>query len=212
MNVYFRYYGNGSYITLYSHFIPITEILTNKLIQLTQLGFDPANFFLFGFSFGAHLMFESAYQFGPRRIGRIDCCDPAGPLFPELLGPASHARDSAMFVQCIHTSGDKGTTGRYCPVNINMGKCGQSQPGSTSRPYLSHGLCPVIYSNAFNVDFSLVPLSTVNEYYNVYCIARKHTPDVRQLPDSTMGFRFNVSFPMGEYFALTKESAPYNVE
>ncbi|XP_037042103.1 phospholipase A1 member A-like [Bradysia coprophila] len=207
----YEYYSHGSYLSLYSHFKPITEVLTKKLLQLNRLGFDPVNFFLFGFSFGSHLVFEGAYQFGPRKVGRIDCCDPAGPLFPEYFGPALHARDSALFVQCVHTSSDKGTAARYCPININMGKCGQSQPGSTSRPHLSHGLCPVIYANAFKVDFSLVPVNQINDYFSVHCKSRKYTPDVRQLPHSTMGFRFNASFPLGEYFALTSDAAPYNV-
>lgn len=158
----------------------------------------------------AHMAFEGAYKFGPRKVGRIDCCDPAGPLFPAFLGPPLHVHDSASFVQCIHTSNDKGTMDRYCPVNINMGKCGQSQPGSTARPYLSHGLCPVFYNNAFDVDFSLVPVSEVNKYFSAKCVPVKYAPDVKQLPHCTMGFRFNTSFPLGEYFALTGKNSPYN--
>lgn len=206
-----RYYSQGSYLSLYNKFKSITEVLTKKLVQLNQLGFDPANFFLFGFSYGSHLVFEGAYQFGPRKVGRIDCCDPAGPLFPDTSLPALHARDSALFVQCIHTSSDKGTKGRYCPININMGKCGHSQPGSTSRPYLSHGLCPVMYNNAFRIDFSLLPVTTINDHFKAQCTPRKYAPDVRRLPYATMGFRFNADFPLGEYFALTRMKSPYNV-
>lgn len=186
-------------------------MLTKKLMQLSGLGFDAANFFLFGFSFGAHLLFEGAYKYGPRKVGRIDGCDPAGPLFPGISQSALHARDSAMFVQCIHTSSDKGTKGRYCQIDINMGKCGQSQPGSTSRPYLSHGLCPVIYNNAFNVDFKLVPVNVINEDFDVQCTPRKFTPDVSRLPACTMGFRLNTGLPLGEYFALTSINYPFNV-
>lgn len=209
MNICFRYYSRRSYLSLYSNFKPISEVLTKKLAQLNQLGFDPGNYFLFGFSFGAHLMLDGAYKFGPRKVGRIDCCDPAGPLFPEYFGPALHAHDSATFVQCIHTSSDKGTNGRYCPVDINMGKCGHIQP--VSRPQFSHGLCPVAYINAFNVDFKLVSAKKVEEYFRVRCVPKKNVPDVKLLPNGTMGFRFNTSFPLGEYFALTKATAPYNV-
>lgn len=93
-----------------------------------------------------------------------------------------------------------------------MGKCGQSQPGSKSPPYLSHGLCPVMYNNAFNYDFKLVPISRIYEYSNVQCIPKRHTPDVTKLSDCTMGFRINTNFPLGEYYALTRIYPPYNVE
>lgn len=206
-----RYYGQGPYLSLYSNFRSITQVLTKKLQQLSQLGFDPVNFFMFGFSFGAHLVFEGAYKYGHRKVGRVDACDPAGPFFPDTSGSSLHARDSAMFVQCIHTSSDKGTKGRYCPININMGKCGYSQPGSISRPYLSHGLCPIMYNNGFAVDFKLLQVNEINEYFNVQCVPRKNTPDVTQLPGCTMGFRFNTGYTLGEYFALTRKDSPYNV-
>lgn len=207
-----RYYSQGSYLSLFRHFRSITQVLTKKLIQLGRLGFNPNNFFLFGFSFGAHIVFEGAYQYGPRKVGRIDCCDPAGPLFPANAKPALHARDAAKFVQCIHTSIDKGTEGRYCQIDINMGKCGQSQSGSTSPPYLSHGLCPVMYNNAFKVDFNLVPVTKIDEYVHVQCTPEKNTPDVTKLSNCTMGFRFNTRYPLGEYYALTGIDSPYNVK
>lgn len=71
-----------------------------------------------------------------------------------------------------------------------MGACGQSQPGATSPPYLSQGLCPVMYNNAFEVDFNLVPETKIYKYFNVHCMLKKNTPDVTKLPNCTMGFRF----------------------
>lgn len=187
-------------------------MLTKKLLQLDQLGYVPDNCFLFGFSIGAHFVFEGAFRYGHRKVGRVDCCDPAGPLFSDSSPSAKHAVDSAKFVQCLHTSNDKGTTGRYCQININLGKCGQSQPGSTSPPYLSHGLCPFMYGNAFIVDFNMLPVAKVNAYFNVQCQPKKNTPDVTTLPNCTMGFRFKTDFPLGEYYALTGVYPPYNVQ
>lgn len=191
----------------------ITQVLTKKLLQLDQLGYDPTKFFLFGFSIGTHIVFEGAYKYGPRKVARVDCCDPAGPLFTPISESVIHAPNSAIFVQCIHTSNDKGTTGRYCQIDINMGKCGNSQPGATEPPYLSHGLCPVMYGNAFMVDFNLVPVTTINTYYNnTKCLPIKNTPDVTKLSSCTMGYRFNISFPSGEYYALTGVNSPFNVK
>lgn len=189
-------------------------MLTRKLLQLDELGFKPNNSFLFGFSFGCHLVFEAAYVYGPRKIGRLDCCDPAGPNF----GPGSaistiHANDSAQFVQCIHTSNDYGTTGRYCQRDINMGRCGNSQPGATSPPYGSHGLCPNMYNNAFNVNFNMVTAATIFKFLSSKCTpVQKLIPDVTQLPNCTMGFRFNTRFPYGEYWALTGTNYPWNIQ
>lgn len=187
--------------------------MTQKLQQLDRLGFKPKNYFLFGFSFGAHLVFEGAFQYGPRKIERVDCCDPAGPNFiPGVNISTMHAKDSAKFVQCIHTSNDLGTIGRYCQRDVNMGKCGLSQPGATVPPFLSHGLCPNMYNNAFKVNFTLVPAATIYQDLKVKCTPVKNcVPNVTELPDCTMGFRFNTSFPCGEYWALTGVNYPWNV-
>lgn len=188
-------------------------MLTRKLSQLDQLGFQPSNMFLFGFSYGCHLVFEAGYRFGPRKIGRIDCCDPAGPSFqPGIALSTIHANDSAQFVQCIHTSNDYGTSGRYCQRDINLGRCGIHQPGATSPPLRSHGLCPNMYNNAFKVDFNLVPPTTIYKHFSYRCRAKqKLIPDVTKMPDCTMGFRFDSSFPYGEYWALTGTKYPWNM-
>lgn len=187
--------------------------MTRKLFQLDQLGFSPNNSFLFGFSFGSQLVFEAAYQYGPRKIRRIDACDPAGPYFqPGYSNPTIHANDSAQFVQCIHTSNDYGTYGRYCQRDINMGRCGYNQPGATSPPYLSHGMCPNMYNNAFKVDFNMVTTATIYKYLYYLCYpVQTLVPDVTQLPNNTMGYRFNTDFPNGEYWALTGVNYPWNI-
>lgn len=212
MHSHFRYYSKQNYFLLSFNFNSITAVLTKKLIQLGQLGYNPLNIFLFGFSFGAHVVFEAAFRFGSEKIGRVDCCDPAGPLFPHKSDSVKHAFYSAIFVQCMHTSDDKGTKLRFCKTDVNLGECGRKQPGATIAPYFSHGLCPIMYNNAFNVDFNLVPKAKVDEYFNVNCTPEKNRPDVTTLPNCTMGFRFNTQFPLGEYYALTGKYSPYNVK
>ena len=71
---------------------------------------------------------------------------------------------SAKNVQCINTSIDKGTTIYNCHQNWRMGSCGYSQIGSTSPPFMSHGLCPYIYTSAFQNDFKYKNITT--ECYN----------------------------------------------
>lgn len=212
INFIFSFYSKADYGTLCGNFKRITKVLTRKLSQLDQLDFQPNNNFLFGFSFGCHLVFEAGYTYGPRKIGRIDCCDPAGPNFqPGYALSTIHANNSAKFVQCIHTSNDFGSPGRYCQRDINMGRCGMNQPGATSPPYLSHGLCPNMYNNAFTVDFNMVSAATIYHQLSYQCSpVQSMIPDVTQMPNCTMGFRFNSNFPYGEYWALTGTKYPWN--
>lgn len=63
---------------------------------------------------------------------------------------------SAVNVQCIHTSSDKGTSRRLCHQNWMMGNCGWSQAAAGPRPLGSHGLCPYMYISAFSNRFPAV--------------------------------------------------------
>lgn len=200
------------YFFLYDHFNGISGILTRKLQQFKELGFEPSNGHLFGFSFGAHVALESAYNFGVKKFGRVDACDPAGPLFTSSSPSIVHAKDAAKSVQCIHTSGDFGTTLRFGQKSINMGVCGQSQKAGTIETNFSHGLCPIFYANAFINIFKLVPKTTVQTTYITICFNKKTTPDVTCFAKPVkMGYYLNMSIPDGEYYSLTNTVSPYNV-
>lgn len=67
---------------------------------------------------------------------------------------------SAINVQCIHTSSDKGTSRRLCHQNWMMGNCGWSQAAAGPRPLGSHGLCPYIYNSAFINGFPAIEKPT----------------------------------------------------
>lgn len=166
---------------------------------------------LFGFSFGSHIVFEGAYQYGRGKVGRVDCCDPAGPSFSANVISVKHAKACAKQVQCIHTSTDKGTSLRYCQKDINMGKCGQYQIGATAPPLLSHGLCPIFYRNSFTYEFLLVPKRLVQTIYKVTCTNKTITPDVSLMAPNVAGFRMDLNVPNGEYYALTGRSTPFNL-
>lgn len=60
------------YFELLSKFDSIGDILIRKLLSLEKEGFAPDNFYIFGFSFGAHLALYSGITFGDGRIGQID--------------------------------------------------------------------------------------------------------------------------------------------
>lgn len=65
--------------------------------------------------------------------------------------------DSAKFVQCIHTSYDKGTNKRDCHQNWHLGYCGMNQIAAGPYPLGSHGLCPYFYNSAFSNQFVAIP-------------------------------------------------------
>lgn len=187
-----------------AQFNPIMLVLLRKLRQLEALQFDPGKGFLFGFSFGTVLCFEAGYQFGPQRLYRIDACDQIGPYYGSTSAPVLHANLSAQHVTCIHTSNDFGTSLRPCPIDIDMGNCGNSQSAAMMLMTTSHQLCPVFYANAFYYDFKLVPKPSS-------CANQKYVPDVTVMPRLVMGYRMNLNVPAGEYYSLTGTSAPYNV-
>lgn len=78
---YSRYSKNGNYFGLVGQFKGISQTLTKKILQATEK-FD--NVFLFGFSFGARLVFEAGSKIGYQLIDRIDVCDPAGNLLKNV--------------------------------------------------------------------------------------------------------------------------------
>lgn len=61
-----------NYFALIPHFANISAVLLKKLKQLESEKFDPANGFMFGFSFGARLVIDAASKFGFQRIKSID--------------------------------------------------------------------------------------------------------------------------------------------
>lgn len=85
-------------------------------------------------------------------------CEPAGPGFDSnQTYSMENPLDSAKFVQCIHTSYDKGTSKRSCHQNWHMGYCGFSQIAAGPYPLGSHGLCPYFYNSAFENKFIAIP-------------------------------------------------------
>lgn len=204
------YSKNLDFSILVGQFGGIQPVLTRKLRQLEELKYNPNNLFIFGFSYGAHLAFEGAYNYGPRKVGRIDTCDPAGPYFTDLT--KIHAADAAKTVQCLHTSTDNGTPYRYCQKDILLGKCGNFQNAATSPPKMSHGMCPYIYTSGFTNNFKLVPKNTVYTVTTYLCSASKVEPDVTKfVAPAFMGFRMDMSLPDGQYYALTSKLYPFNV-
>ncbi|XP_058454945.1 lipase member H-like [Malaya genurostris] len=161
--VLFMSYGNDNQnVDYFGQLMPNFNNLANDLVgllkRLETVGFDPADGFIFGFSFGAQLAFEAGRRFGFGKLARIDACEPAGPGFDDsriysLLDP----KKAAKVVQCIHTSSNYGTKLRNCHINWNMGQCGKSQVAAGPFPKGSHGLCPYFYNSAFTHNFYAVP-------------------------------------------------------
>lgn len=60
------------YRVLLTHFNLLHGALTTMLAQLEEIGFDPDNAFLFGFSFGARIVTQGAGNYGFQRIAKID--------------------------------------------------------------------------------------------------------------------------------------------
>lgn len=124
----------------------------------------------------------------------------------------THAKDSAKNVQCIHTSGDIGTTSRYCQKDVSVGNCGLSQPAALIPPFLtvSHFMCPVLYNNAFTNDFKMVMKAQVYAATYFSCVST-NAVDISNLDPLFMGYRMDMSAPNGEYFSLSSIIAPFNV-
>ncbi|XP_063709235.1 uncharacterized protein LOC134837778 [Culicoides brevitarsis] len=194
-------FAAADYAKLVENFKYIMPAFVNQLkILFDDIGYDGKKAFIFGFSYGAHVAVQGAYSFGMRRIGRIDVCDPAGPSFPGDIDLALKFALAADIVQCIHTSCDKGTHQRYCPISWNMGYCGHSQDAATVPPRLSHGLCPYFYTSAFKNDFKVVPKRDV-------CVSTKPGSWKKGF---VMGYRMNLSLGgIGEFYAETSRNPTY---
>lgn len=105
-------FSSGGYFDLVPHFDGISAVLKKKIASIN----NPENTVLFGFSFGARLVIDSGFESAKdgTTIDKIYACDPAGPGFQNYN---KDPRKAANFVQCIHTSSDKGTTVYDCDQN-----------------------------------------------------------------------------------------------
>ncbi|CAO1409365.1 unnamed protein product [Diamesa serratosioi] len=192
---------NPDYFYLVTQFPNISNVLLTKLNQLKEQGFDPDKGYMFGFSYGAHLIIDAATKFGQNLIKDIDLCDPAGPGFDGTL-TTGDPKLAAKNVQCIHTSNDKGTIKRDCHQNWLMGYCGFFQFAAGAYPKGSHGLCPYFYNTAFKYDF----LATNNTYG---CYSARPTTVYPEF--FRMGYNENRKNKVfGDLFSPTAFVYPYN--
>lgn len=67
---YFNYSKLG-YYDMYYQFDGISNVLLMKVNQLYKEGFKPENGYMFGFSFGSHLVYDVGIKTGGQ-IARID--------------------------------------------------------------------------------------------------------------------------------------------
>lgn len=180
----------------------ISNALVEKLRDLERLGFDPAEGFIFGHSFGSHIATEAGRRFGLQRLGRIDACEPAGPGFdaPNLAFSQLDPKLAARNVQCIFTS-QVGVKRRSCHQNWNMGDCGLGQPGANI--IVAHILCPKFYNSAFRNEFRSVRKPDK-------CVSFRA---MAELPvNHRMGYFTDVeSGVIRDFYALTTINYPYNV-
>lgn len=63
---------NLNYFLLADHHRHFSSVLTNKLYELENLGFDPGEGFIFGFSYGGRIALEGSRMFGVQKIAEID--------------------------------------------------------------------------------------------------------------------------------------------
>jgi len=234
-NETFTSYQTVSYLgypILFAYFHPLSEFVKEVLCHVEELGYSPDNILMFTFSFGGHIGFQGAYLYSVKQgkqINAIHACDPAGPIFdqlitvatvvppnllnnllPKMLSPSEfNARFSAKYVQCIHTNGilldgtkiGEGTTRRFCKTDIDMGNCGETQAAATDT-ISSHLLCPLFYMSAFDNDFKLI-----NKPPN--CKNQTYAPVVKN-KNLVMGLRFDTSAEDGEYYSNTYQPPLYN--
>ena len=188
------------YPYLKGNFQGIKNMLVNKLMSLENNGFDPSNAYMYGFSFGAHVVLEAGKSYGTQLIKEIDVCDPSGPLFKAR----TNHRIAAQNVQCLHTSADYGTKQRdNCHQNWFLGDCGNFQDSSYLSPFKSHGVCPTLYNAAFEHDFYAVAKG-------IYC---KNADDLSiTWPDGfKMGYmETRKEMVDGQLFAETYAEYPFN--
>jgi hypothetical protein len=70
---YNNFSKNPDYFGLVRQFDKIVNVLVLKLKQLKTEGFDPKNGYMYGFSYGSHLVAHGALNaFGSRTLGMID--------------------------------------------------------------------------------------------------------------------------------------------
>ncbi|XP_055325367.1 uncharacterized protein LOC129579356 [Sitodiplosis mosellana] len=196
---------NKDYPFLIAHFKSVAKVLTDKLMELRVKGFRHSDAYLFGFSYGARLIVRAGNDIGPRQLGIIHLCDPAGPGFSNNADP----RTAAQYSQCIHTnSKGRGTEERNCDQNWMMGYCGEWQPASGPKPLGSHGLCPVMYNNSFKYKFMAIEKRRT-------CSAPANPRDLSILPSDgiRMGYfqkLYNSTLLTGiNLYAITKKNPPY---
>ncbi|EDW01904.1 GH20190 [Drosophila grimshawi] len=188
---------------LYANFQYITEALVSIIISLFQYGFDPSRAYLFGFSFGGQLASAVGRSLQPHFIiQNIDTCDMAGPGFDPITVDHSKA---GKYVQCFHSSRDKGTLIYSCHRNIMLGSCGLSQPSIASQVHLgSHGLCVDIYINTFDYPFYALKTPPTD------CIS--FTQSAKIPNDYTVGYEENFNKQItGKIFVPTSLHYPYNL-
>uniref|UniRef100_A0A1I8M4U5 Uncharacterized protein n=1 Tax=Musca domestica TaxID=7370 RepID=A0A1I8M4U5_MUSDO len=202
-------YSNWSkkpYLDLVQKFDIISHILYEEILELIRRGVDPANGYMFGFSYGGQLASKIGRQlihYNDYMFKQIDMCDIAGPGF-DFLSYATH-REAAENVACYYASLDKGTQFRSCHQNILLGHCGYTQPAILSQPYFSsHGLSVQIYINAFDYPFygsSKLP---------TWCLAGN---PVLNLPEGfKVGYNGDIgSHIQGDIFVPTGLNYPYNL-
>ncbi|XP_055693097.1 pancreatic lipase-related protein 2-like [Lutzomyia longipalpis] len=154
----YGYYAEKPYITypiILTQFMGIRDVLHQEMEDLRTFGFSPSKTYMFGMSFGAQLVLQSA-ELLTNKIKEVDVCDPAGPGFVATPDP----RQAAENVQCVHTSVDLGTLDRRCHQDWNMGHCGLYQDAAkpTLRDTGNHATCPIFYNSAFRNDFKAIPM------------------------------------------------------
>lgn len=69
---YSNFSVNPNYFVLVTQFQNISNVLLSKLNQLKEQGFDAEQGYMFGFSFGSHLIIDAATRFGQKLFKDID--------------------------------------------------------------------------------------------------------------------------------------------
>lgn len=69
---YYTWSQNPDYFQLVSKFDDISEVLWRRLRNIENEGFNPNDWYMFGFSFGARLVVDAAMNFGIYRVKEID--------------------------------------------------------------------------------------------------------------------------------------------
>lgn len=64
---------NKNYIFLMMHFKGVAKVLEDKLKQLRAKGFNLADSYFFGFSYGARLIVRAGNDIGFKQLGTVHC-------------------------------------------------------------------------------------------------------------------------------------------